>query len=815
MSHQIGHIDNHSSPEDKIALFRSLFRGRDDVYPRRFESRRTGKSGYQPACANEWVRDVCEKPRIKCAECAYRRFLPVTDDAIRRHLSGQDGESREFVMGIYPMLLDETCFFLAIDFDKAHWRDDVTAVLETCRNMDLPIALERSRSGNGGHVWFFFDEAIPAAMARRLGSHVLTETMERRPEIGLDSYDRFFPNQDTLPQGGFGNLIALPLQHRPRGDGNTVFLDEQLAPHADQWALLSQIRKLARRQIEDVVHHAEGKGRIIGVRLALADEKDAAPWAAPPSRRWKEIPISEPLPANLELVLGDGIYVAKDALPPALRNRLLRLAAFQNPEFYKAQTMRLPTYDKPRIIACAEEYANHVCLPRGCLDELRQLLSRLKIKSAIRDERCAGSSLDAAFHGQLRSQQQAAADALLAHDTGVLSATTAFGKTVVAAWLIARRGVSTLVLVHRRQLLEQWLERLSMFLGLNKREIGRIGGGRKKPTGVLEHVAPEQAQQIEELLTYEEDTAGGIMTKRLVVLPADATVRRAIEEIRTSFPDEDLHNIYVVDGDRRLANVVPLRRLVLNEKDVRLGTIGDPNPVAVHVRDDQEEVIHVMSKYDLAAVPVIDDDGRLLGRITHDDVMDAYEQEADEDIYHMAGLAVAETGKASIVRAAGLRLSWLVPCLASMAITATVMVAAQHWFEELGVYAALIIFVPMIAAIGGNCGIQISTVIVRGMATGDLAESRFDTALMREGRIALIMAPLCGVAAWLISHFGLPIMQRLSYSAAGANAERAAPGADVVRIAFAVGAGMTCAILIAASLGLEHFTLIRSGSRSV
>lgn len=486
MNRQIGPLDNHSSPEDKIALFRSLFRGRDDVYSRRFESRRTGKSGYQPACANEWVRDVCEKPRAKCAECAHRRFLPVTDDVIRWHLSGQDDDGREFVMGVYPMLLDETCFFLAVDFDKAHWRDDVAAVLDTCRNMKLPVALERSRSGNGGHVWFFFDEAIPATLARQLASHVLTETMERRPEIGLDSYDRFFPNQDTLPQGGLGNLIALPLQHRPRADGNTVFLDEQLAPYADQWAFLSQIRKLEQRQIEDVVHRAEGKGRIVGVRLALPDEKDIAPWAAPPSRRRKEIPIAESLPANLELVLGDGIYLAKSALPPTLRNRLLRLAAFQNPEFYKAQAMRLPTYGKPRIIACAEEYSNHICLPRGCLDELLQLLSELRVEPVVRDERGAGSPLDVAFRGKLRPEQQEAADALFAHDTGVLSATTAFGKTVVAAWLIARRGVSTLILVHRRQLLEQWVERLSTFLSLNKKAIGRIGGGRKKPTGVLD-----------------------------------------------------------------------------------------------------------------------------------------------------------------------------------------------------------------------------------------------------------------------------------------------------------------------------------------
>jgi hypothetical protein len=207
-----GSVDHTSSPQEKITLFRSLFRGRDDVYPRRFESRKTGRSGYAPACANEWVRGVCEKPRIKCAECPNRRFLPVTDDVIRRHLSGCDAEGQPFVAGVYPLLQDETCFFLAVDFDKAGWHGDAAAFLDTCRHLNLPAALERSRSGRGAHAWFFFEEAIPAALARRLGSHVLTETMERRPDIGLDSYDRLFPNQDTMPQGGFGSLIALPLQ---------------------------------------------------------------------------------------------------------------------------------------------------------------------------------------------------------------------------------------------------------------------------------------------------------------------------------------------------------------------------------------------------------------------------------------------------------------------------------------------------------------------------------------------------------------------------------------------------------------------------
>ena len=221
-------VDRHSAASAKIALFRSLFRGRDDVYPRRFESRKTGKSGYAPACANEWVRGICEKPRIKCAVCPHRRFLPVTDDVVRWHLSGRDGEGQPFVAGVYPLLLDETCYFLAVDFDKTGWQADAVAFLRGCRRLGLVAALERSRSGRGGHVWLFFEEVIPAVLARRLGSHLLTEAMEDRPDIGLDSYDRLFPSQDTLPQGGFGNLIALPLQRGPREQGNSVFVDDDL-----------------------------------------------------------------------------------------------------------------------------------------------------------------------------------------------------------------------------------------------------------------------------------------------------------------------------------------------------------------------------------------------------------------------------------------------------------------------------------------------------------------------------------------------------------------------------------------------------------
>jgi superfamily II DNA or RNA helicase/very-short-patch-repair endonuclease len=478
-------VDQRSSPEAKIALFRSLFRGREDVYPRRFESRKTGRAGYAPACANEWVRGVCEKPRIKCAECPNRRFLPVTDDVIRWHLSGSDAEGQPFVAGVYPLLQDETCFFLAVDFDKAGWREDAAAFLETCHDLNLAAALERSRSGRGAHVWFFFEEAIPAALARRLGSHVLTETMERRPDIGLDSYDRLFPNQDTMPHGGFGNLIALPLQRASRKQDNTVFLDSALVPWTDQWAFLANVRKIARSQIEQIVEDGERRGRILGVRLPPQDDEGAEPWTAPPSRR-REAPIVGDLPASMELVLGNQIYIPKQQLHPGLRNRLLRLAAFQNPEFYKAQAMRLSTYNKPRVVACAEDLPHHIGLPRGCLDDVRKTLTDLGVRMAIRDERRDGSHLDVRFQGELRREQKAAADAMLRHEIGVLAATTAFGKTVVAAWLIAQRGVNTLVLVHRRQLLDQWVERLSTFLDIPAKSIGRIGGGKSRPTGQID-----------------------------------------------------------------------------------------------------------------------------------------------------------------------------------------------------------------------------------------------------------------------------------------------------------------------------------------
>ena len=403
----------------------------------------------------------------------------MSDKVIEGHLRGQH------TIGVYPMLPDDACWFLAADFDGHSWQADAAAFLSTCHQKQVPAAVERSRSGNGCHVWIFFSEPLPAALARRLGAHLLTETMERKPEIGFQSYDRFFPAQDTMTTGGFGSLIALPLQRLPRETGNSLFVDSSFEPYADQWAHMSSLGRMSRANVAAITDEADQQGRVMGVRLPLTDE-DSEPWTAPPSRRKSLPPITDPVPERISAVLADQIYIARDGLPPGLVNRLIRLAAFQNPSFYSAQSMRRSTFNIPRIIACSELLSHHIALPRGCHDELQELLEEHGVGLDLLDKRNAGKAVRAAFLGELTSQQQAAADALLAEDIGVLAATTAFGKTVVAIAAIAARKTNTLVLVHRRQLMEQWIARLNAFLDLPESSIGRIGGGKRKPGGIVD-----------------------------------------------------------------------------------------------------------------------------------------------------------------------------------------------------------------------------------------------------------------------------------------------------------------------------------------
>ncbi len=459
--------------EQKIALFRSLFRGRTDVYPARWESAKG--AGYSPVCANEWKPGVCQKPKVKCSNCDYRDFSCVTDQVVYDHLAGKR------TIGVYPLLHDETCCFLAVDFDDANWRDDVQAFRESCRESNVPAYVEISRSGKGAHAWIFFAEAVFAREARRLGAALISMTCARTRQLALSSYDRFFPNQDTLPKGGFGNLIALPLQKRPRDHGFSVFVDDHLQPFDDQWSFLASVQKMPPEEVETAIFRISGKSHPLDVAFVTCDDEDE-PWKLPP----RDDRIVGPLPKSITLILANHVFIAKDELPQQLVNRLIRIAAFQNPEFYRAQAMRLPVWNKLRIIGCAENFPKHISMPRGSLDEIVALFGKHGIECRFQDERSPGEPISVHFTGKLREDQELAVSEMLKHEAGVLCAPTAFGKTATAAALIARRSVGTLILVHRTELLNQWLERLTTFLDASKGDLGIVGGGKNKPTGVID-----------------------------------------------------------------------------------------------------------------------------------------------------------------------------------------------------------------------------------------------------------------------------------------------------------------------------------------
>ncbi len=464
------------STAEKVALFRRLFRGRTDVYPIRWEAKTSGKSGYSPACANEWRTGVCEKPRIKCGDCSNRLLIPLSDAVIYDHLAG------EHTVGVYPLLEDDNCYFLAVDFDEAEWKEDARAFMQSCEALGVPAALEISRSGKGAHVWVFFAGRVSARDARRLGTAIISSTCSSTRQLKLESYDRLFPNQDTMPKGGFGNLIALPLQKGPREQGFSVFVGNDLQPYPDQWAFLASIQPMSAHDIEPTILRATGGVHPLDV--TFIDEEDlATPWKRESAANNK---LAGSMPKSLMITLANLIYFDKAHLPQALANRLIRLAAFQNPEFYKAQAMRMSVWDKPRVIGCAENYPQHIALPRGCLDAALDLLRDNDIACDLRDERFGGEPIDVSFVGTLRLDQEAAIASMLRHDAGVLCAPTAFGKTVTAAAMIARRGVNTLVLVHRTELLKQWQERLQAFLGVGKGMVGTIVGGKAKPTGKID-----------------------------------------------------------------------------------------------------------------------------------------------------------------------------------------------------------------------------------------------------------------------------------------------------------------------------------------
>jgi superfamily II DNA or RNA helicase len=465
------------SSGEKLAIFRGLFRGRADVYPTRFVSRE-GRQGYGPACANKFVKGKCELPRVKCGECRNQAFLPADDDAYLAHLRG------EHVMGVYPMLPDGSCWFLAVDFDKATWTDDVRAFITTCHRLALPFAVERSRSGNGAHVWFFFSAPIAAWAARKLGCYVLTETMAARHELSFDSYDRLFPSQDHMPKGGFGNLIALPLQREARPQGNTELLDDELQPFPGelQWDVLDAMPRIDPGTVERLVADASRNDRVLGIRAGESIDEPALV----PLRVRKSVRVDGPLPPRVSVVLAERLFIEAVGLPSPLISLLKRTAAFENPEFHKKQAMRLSTARTPRVISCAEMFEKHLALPRGCLRDVIAILDEHQIAIDLDDQRTSGTALDARFNGTLTPIQEGAARAILDHEIGVFVAPPGVGKTVIGTYLAALRGRNTLVLVHRAPLLDQWRSQLAMFLDLDIKTIGQLGGGKDRLTGTLD-----------------------------------------------------------------------------------------------------------------------------------------------------------------------------------------------------------------------------------------------------------------------------------------------------------------------------------------
>lgn len=456
------------SYSEKIKIFMELFKGRQDIYATMYINKKTGKTGYSPVCKNKFRKYKCDITKTKCNDCIYRELLPITEKEIEKHLKG------EITIGIYPLLQDNLCNFLAIDFDKKSYEKDVIAFVTSAEEYNIPVYIEKSRSGNGAHVWIFFSESVEAYLARKMGAILLTKAMEKE-EISLSSYDRLFPNQDIMPKGGMGNLIALPFQRNAVQNGNTVFVNKYFEPYENQINILFNVNKINKYHIEEFVN----KNKLDDFELPTIDENDED--MLPKNNVTNTI-----FTNNIECIINDQIYIKKLKLLPNEVTYLKRLASFTNPRFYELQKLRMPVYNTPRIIMCYEEDDRFLILPRGLIDDIKNKCLESNVKLVIKDTRVVGDKLKFNFNGKLLSKQKEALETLILNDIGVLSAATGFGKTVIGASIITNKKTNTLILVHRQQLLEQWKERLQNFLSINKKEIGQIGGGKDKQNGKLD-----------------------------------------------------------------------------------------------------------------------------------------------------------------------------------------------------------------------------------------------------------------------------------------------------------------------------------------
>lgn len=487
------YITMKSDSKDKIELFKSLFRGRVDICAKKWKN----KSGYSPYCFNDFKSGICSKPKIKCTECKSSNFAPLDEERINGHLLGK------YVLGLYPLTTNDTCFLLVIDFDESTWNEDIKIILKICSEYCIPVYAERSRSGDGCHLWFFFKDEIKASLARKFGTVILNLAMQECRNINFSSYDRMFPSQDFLQKDGFGNLIALPLQKEARRHGNSVFIDQNLNEIEDQWLYLSQIQKNSE---EDVLRVC----KIYKYAYTSFKQKTAEMYRFNDEIvKFKDIGIkskaeTDNLTINInttdfpEIVVLEkcrGIKISKLDLSSKALFFLKKLASYNNPQFYEKQAMRQSTYGTPRVAVVYDEDNEYINLPRGVETELLDALNFTNIKYSINDNRYEGKLMRFKFCGQLTDRQDEAFRALNQYNEGILSAATGFGKTVIGARMIAEKKCATLILVHTKELANQWKERMEKFLQINevverrkknKSIIGQLGGGKNSLHGVVD-----------------------------------------------------------------------------------------------------------------------------------------------------------------------------------------------------------------------------------------------------------------------------------------------------------------------------------------